>query len=172
MAVGLAELRRAVLDRFAALHPAFLCFSSGTTGDRKGVLLSHETLLARVGSANRRLGITSADRVLWTLPMAHHFAVSVMLYLIEGAGMVIADSPLANDLLTTARTHGATVFYGSPFHLALLAAEDSARAWPALRLAVATAFALPEATAVAFQRRYGVWPAQGFGIAHRSGGGS
>ncbi|MGH8566109.1 MAG: class I adenylate-forming enzyme family protein [Gammaproteobacteria bacterium] len=151
-------------DRFAALHPAFLRFSSGTTGDRKGVVLSHDTLLARVRSANRRLGITSADRVLWILPMAHHFAVSVMLYLIEGAGMVIADSPLAGELLTTARTHGATVFYGSPFHLALLAAEGSARAWPALRLAVATAIALPEATAVAFQRRYGVWPVQGFGI--------
>jgi long-chain acyl-CoA synthetase len=39
--------------RFATLHPAFLRFSSGTTGDRKGVLLSHETLLARVGSPPR-----------------------------------------------------------------------------------------------------------------------
>lgn len=151
-------------DRLAALNPAFVRFSSGTTGDSKGVVLGHETLFARARSANRRLEITSADRVLWTLPMAHHFAVSIMLYLLEGAGTVLEDSHLAGDLLTTARAHGATVFYGSPFHLALLAAEDSGRAWPTLRLAVSTAFALPEATAIAFERRYGVWPAQGFGI--------
>ncbi|MGH8537579.1 MAG: class I adenylate-forming enzyme family protein [Gammaproteobacteria bacterium] len=151
-------------DRFCALNPAFVRFSSGTTADSKGVVLGHETLLARVRSANRRLKITSADRVLWTLPMAHHFAVSIMLYLLEGAGIVLEDSHLASELLTAARARGATVFYGPPFHLALLAAEDSGRAWPALRLAVSTAFALPEATAVAFARRYGVWPAQGFGI--------
>lgn len=151
-------------DRLAAMNPAFVRFSSGTTADSKGVVLGHEPLLARARSANRRLKITSADRVLWTLPMAHHFAVSIMLYLLEGAGIVLEDSHLAGELLTTARAHGATVFYGSPFHLALLAAEDSGRAWPALRLAVSTAFALPEATAVAFARRYGVWPAQGFGI--------
>jgi len=151
-------------DRLAALNPAFVRFSSGTTADSKGVVLGHETLVARVRSANRRLEITAADRVLWTLPMAHHFAVSIMLYLLEGAGIVLEDSHLGGDLLTTARAHGATVFYGSPFHLALLAAEDSGRAWPALRLAVGTAVTLPEATAVAFQRRYGVTPAQGFGI--------
>ncbi len=151
-------------DRFAALNPAFVRFSSGTTGDSKGVVLSHQTLLARVRSANRRLKLTSTDRVLWTLPMAHHFAVSIMLYLLEGAGTVLEDSHLGGEVLTTARATGATVFYGSPFHLALLAAEDSARAWPALRLAVGTAVALPEATAIAFRRRYGVAPAQGFGI--------
>jgi len=151
-------------DRYAALNPAFVRFSSGTTADSKGVVLGHETLIARVRSANRRLKITSADRVLWTLPMAHHFAVSIMLYLRESAGIVLEDSHLASELLTTARAHGATVFYGSPFHLALLAAEHSGRAWPTLRLAVSTAFALPEATAVAFARRYSMAPAQGFGI--------
>jgi len=78
--------------------------------------------------------------------------------------MVLEDSHLAGELVTTARARGATVFYGSPFHLALLAAENSARAWPTLRLAVSTAFALPEATAVAFARRYSMAPAQGFGI--------
>ncbi|MGH8733727.1 MAG: class I adenylate-forming enzyme family protein, partial [Burkholderiales bacterium] len=161
---GLAATAAFPEDRLAAMNPAFVRFSSGTTADSKGVVLGHETLLARVHSANRRLKITSADRVLWTLPLAHHFAVSIMLYLLEGAGIVLEDSHLADELLTAATARGATVFYGSPFHLALLAAEDSGRAWPALRLAVGTAVTLPQATAVAFERRYGVAPAQGFGI--------
>ena len=115
------------VERFAALNPAFIRFSSGTTGTSKGVLLGHETLLARVRSANRRLQISREDRVLWTLPMAHHFAVSIMLYLLEGATTVLEDSHLAAEVLASARETGATVFYGSPFHLALLAAEDSGR---------------------------------------------
>lgn len=151
-------------DRFAALRPAFVRFSSGTTGTSKGVVLGHETLLARIRSANRRLGITAADRVLWTLPMAHHFAVSIVLYLVEGATTVLEDSHLAADVLSTARACGATVIYGSPFHHALLAAEESGRDWPTLRLAVSTAARLSAETADAFQKRYGVPLAQGLGI--------
>ena len=151
-------------DQFAALNPAFIRFSSGTTGTSKGVVLSHETLLARVRSANRRLQLTPADRVLWTLPMAHHFAVTIMLYLIEGALTVLEDSHLAAEVLATARAAGATVFYGSPFHLALLAAEDSGKDWPTLRLAIGTAAAVPASVSDAFHRRYGIAPAQGFGI--------
>lgn len=151
-------------DRLAALNPAFVRFSSGTTGGSKGVVISHESLLARVRSANRRLRIGPTDRVLWTLPMAHHFAVSIMLYLMEGATTVLEDSHLAADLLGSATASGASVLYGSPFHLALLAAEDSGRDWPSLRLAVGTASALPAKTSLAFEQRYGQAPQQGLGI--------
>ena len=151
-------------ERLAALAPAFVRFSSGTTGASKGVVLGHATLRARIRSANRRLGITATDRVLWTLPMAHHFAVSIVLYLAEGATTVLENSHLAADVLTTARACGATVIYGSPFHHALLAAEDSGRAWPALRLAVSTAASLRAETAADFRARYGVPLVQGLGI--------
>jgi long-chain acyl-CoA synthetase len=149
---------------FEKLAPAFVRFSSGTTGTCKGVVLSHATLRERLDSANRRLSITAADRVLWTLPMAHHFAVSILLYLREGATVVLPEGSLGGDLLAAAREHGATVFYGSPFQAALLAAEDSGLAWPALRLAVSTAAPLRRETAEDFFRRYGMRLSQGFGI--------
>ena len=148
----------------AALNPAFIRFSSGTTGASKGVVISHETLLARIAAANRGLQITPADRVVWTLPMAHHFAVSIMLYLRAGAATVIVNSPLADGVLTAGTRHGGTVLYGAPFHHALLAAESSARAWPTLRLAVSVAASLPLKTAQAFDARYGVQLTQGLGI--------
>lgn len=151
-------------SRLAALNPAFIRFSSGTTGRSKGVALSHESLLERVTAANRGLGIGPADRVVWILPMAHHFAVSIMLYLLHGATTVIENSHLAEDVLTAATEHGGTVLYGAPFHHALLASEGSGRAWPTLRLAVSTAAALPPATARSFDERYGVPLAQGMGI--------
>ncbi|MBV9658367.1 MAG: acyl--CoA ligase [Verrucomicrobia bacterium] len=148
----------------AALNPAFIRFSSGTTGTSKGVVLSHESLLARVTAANRGLRISPADRVVWILPMAHHFAVSIMLYLLHGAATVIVNPHLAEDILSAACRHHCTVLYGAPFHHALLAAENSGRAWTDLRLAISTAAALPSATATAFDARYGLPLTQGLGI--------
>ncbi len=149
---------------FAALQPAFIRFSSGTTGHSKGIVLSHQRLLERVLAANRGLEITAADRVVWMLPMAHHFAVSIVLYLLHGAATVLVESHLAADVLAEARRHGGTVIYGSPFHYALLAGESSGDPWPSLRLAVSTAAALSAATAVAFDARYGVALCQGLGL--------
>jgi long-chain acyl-CoA synthetase len=151
-------------DGFQALNPAFIRFSSGTTGSSKGVVLSHETLLARITAANDGLRIGPRDRVLWMLPMAHHFAVSIVLYLHAGATTVLESSAMREDVLATAEKHGATVIYGSPFHFAMLAGDDGDFMWPTLRLAVATAAALPEATARAFDRRFGRPLHQGLGI--------
>ena len=151
-------------QKLGALNPAFIRFSSGTTGRSKGIVLSHESLLARVTAANRALCIGPGDRIVWILPMAHHFAVSIMLYLLHGATTVIENSHLAEDVLTAGTTHRGTVLYGAPFHHALLAAEGSGRAWPSLRLAVSTAATLPLATAQAFDARFGLPLAQGMGI--------
>lgn len=148
----------------AALNPAFIRFSSGTTGRAKGVILSHESLLARIEVANRRLAIGPQERIIWVLSMAHHFAVSIMLYLVKGATTVIVKSHLAEAVLEAGREHGGTVFYGSPFHHALLAAEPSGRPWPTLRLAISTAAPLPAPTATAFQKRFGVPLSQALGM--------
>lgn len=148
----------------AALNPGFIRFSSGTTARSKGVVLSHETILARAGAANRGLRIGPGDRVVWILPMAHHFAVSIMLYLLHGATTVIVTSHLAESVLAAGRRHGGTVLYGAPFHHALLAAEPSGAAWPTLRLAVSTAAALSAETAHAFAARYGAPLTQGLGL--------
>ena len=100
---------------FSALDPAFIRFSSGTTGASKGVVLSHAKLRERIVAANAALEIGPGDRVLWMLPMAHHFAVSIVLYLYHGACTIIGASHLAEQVLETARATRATVIYGAPF---------------------------------------------------------
>jgi len=149
---------------FAALGPAFVRFSSGTTGAAKGILLSHATLLERLAAAERALGIASGDRVVWLLPMAHHFVASILLYLWAGAAILLVPSRLAADVLDVGRRRGGTVIYASPFHYALLAAEPSKRSWPDLRLALSTATSLPTSTARAFLDRFGVPLSQVLGI--------
>jgi len=149
---------------FEALNPAFIRFSSGTTGKSKGVLLSHASLLERITAANAGLQIGPGDRVLWVLPMAHHFAVSIILYLYHGATTIIEETHLGEDLLRAGAEQRATVMYGSPVHYRQLVEAPDAAQWQTLRLAVATAAALDAATANKFQARFGVDLVQGLGI--------
>jgi long-chain acyl-CoA synthetase len=148
----------------AALEPGFIRFSSGTTGAAKGILLSHPTLLERLAAVERALGIDGGDRVVWMLPMAHHFVASILLYLWTGATILLVRSGLAADVLEVGRRLGGTVLYAAPFHHALLAAEPSQRPWPGLRLAYSTATSLPAATAERFDARFGVPLSQVLGI--------
>jgi len=147
-----------------ALNPALIRFSSGTTGKSKGVVLSHQTLLDRVTACNAGLKIGPGDRVIWTLPMAHHFAVSIVLYLLHGATTVLEDSHLGADVWRALSTHEGTVLYGSPFHYALLGAHGEAKPLPSLRLAVSTAAALSQQVAEQFKARLGLPLTQGMGI--------
>lgn len=149
---------------FSAMDPAFIRFSSGTTGRSKGVVLSHTKLRERIIAANAALEIGPGDRVLWMLPMAHHFAVSIMLYLYHGACTVIESSPLAENILERAKATRATAIYGAPFHFAQLAADRSGFTWPDLRLAVTTAAPLSAEVARDFRARFGKPLVQGLGI--------
>jgi long-chain acyl-CoA synthetase len=149
---------------FAELNAAFIRFSSGTTAKSKGVVISHETLLERITAANDGLRIGPADRVLWVLPMAHHFAVSIVLYLYHGATTILAPASDPAVMLRMIREHGATVMYGSPYHFTMLAGQDDAAALGTLRLAVSTAFALSAEVAELFHSKTGLHLTQGMGI--------
>lgn len=148
----------------AALNPALIRFSSGTTGQSKGVVLSHDTLWDRVTACNSRLKIGPEDRVIWSLPMAHHFAVSIVLYLSHGATTVLADNNLAEDIYGAVTRFQGTVLYGSPFHYSLLADYPEGAPMPSVRLAVSTAAPLSEEVAEAFRDRYGMPLTQGLGV--------
>lgn len=146
------------------LNPALIRFSSGTTGQRKGVILSHETLLARVTACNAGLGIGPGDRIIWTLPMAHHFAVSIVLYLLHGATTVLAPTHNPVDIQHCLMAHQGTVLYGAPYHHALLASHPATVACPTLRLAVSTAAPLPIEVAKRFHGKLGIPLTQAMGL--------
>ena len=148
----------------AGIDAALIRFSSGTTGKSKGVVLSHRAILERVRASNHGLGIGPDDRVLWILPMAHHFAVSIVLYLLHGATTVLARSHLGADLIAELRQSRATVLYAAPYHFGLLANCPTASASHDLRLAVSTAAPLPIATARKFRETFGLPLTQGYGI--------
>jgi len=159
-----AALDAAVEREFAAVSPAYLRFTSGTTDTRKGVVIGHRRIAERLAAANATLAIGPADRVLWLLPMAHHFVVSILLYLRAGATIALPASSLASSLLRFAAAAGATVLYASPYQLGLLAGDGSPHALGGLRLAVSTTEQLRAQTARTFAHRFGLPVVQALGI--------
>lgn len=149
---------------FRALAPAYLRFTSGTTSQRKGVILGHATILARLAAANRALAIGPDDRVMWLLPMAHHFVVSILLYLSEGATILLPSGSLARTVLEFAARERPSVFYASPYHYRLLGKDDSELGLESVRLAISTAEGLHREVAESFSGRFGRPLVQALGI--------
>jgi long-chain acyl-CoA synthetase len=146
------------------LRLAFIRFTSGTTSARKGVALCHQTVHDRVMAANQALRISHADTIMWCLPMSHHFLVTIVLYLSQGATIVLARHVLARPFLEAANRWQGTVLYAAPFHYSMLARDNSGLKLPSVRLAVSTTCRLPEETAVNFQQRFGLPLSQALGL--------
>ncbi len=171
------ELSRGIGLRFARLNgpqvplapgfqdAAFVRFTSGTTGAAKGVVLTHRSVLERTRAANCGLGLTCEDRVLWVLPMAYHFYVSILLYLEAGAAIVVSADYLAESILEAALCHNVTFLYVTPMHVRMLGGEGSGRRLPpTLKRIMSVASRLGPQAAQDFLARYRVPVAQGYGI--------
>ncbi len=148
------------------INPAFIRFSSGTTGDSKGVVLSHETIMERTDAADKGLRITSEDSILWVLSMSFHFVVSILLFLRRGATIILCHHPFPDALIESINKYKATFIYASPFHYDLLINSDllSPESLDSVRLAVSTTTKLSDRTAAAFLPKFGFCLAQAYGI--------
>jgi long-chain acyl-CoA synthetase len=138
-------------EEFRASNPAYIRFTSGTTGRRKGILLGQDAIIDRLNSANTVLQIDSTDRIWFALPMADHFIVSILLYLSRGA--TVLGLSKRENWRTTAQRYRPTVAYGSPdFYQALT--DSDVGALDSLRLAISTTAPLPAQLAVNFVRHF------------------
>lgn len=148
----------------AALHPAFIRFTSGTTGAAKGVVLSHASIRARIAAANAVMAIGPEDRVVWLLSMAYHFAVSIVAYLSYGAAIVLPANAFGVSILKAAGEHRATLIYGSPTHYDLMTHDADGQLPETLRLAVVTTARLRPELAERFRARFGRGLNETYGI--------
>jgi acyl-CoA synthetase (AMP-forming)/AMP-acid ligase II len=144
---------------------AFVRFTSGTTGAAKGVALTHRDILERTRAANAGLKLTSEDKILWVLPMAYHFYVSIILYLEIGSTVIVSADFLATSLIDTATKHAATFLYITPMHIRMMNGDTSGRALPpSLKRVMSVSAKLHPQSALDFLAKYKVPVAQGYGI--------
>jgi long-chain acyl-CoA synthetase len=144
---------------------AFVRFTSGTTGAAKGVVLTHSDVLERTRAANSGLQLTHEDKILWVLPMAYHFYVSIILYLEVGSTVLVSGDYLAESILDSAAQHAATFLYVTPMHIRMLNSEKTGRALPpSLKRVMSVSARLNPQSARDFHARYKIPVSQGYGI--------
>lgn len=149
---------------FRRVNAAFIRFTSGTTGQSKGVVLSHQSIYERIRAANGVLEIGPSDRVMWLLSMSYHFTVSIVAYLSFGATIILPKNNLAAAVVAACEEHQATLLYGSPMHCALMADYPRGLPLTSLRAAISTTTAVNPEVAARFQERYRVPIAQALGL--------
>src|ERR1019366_1228422 len=102
------DLRSAEADRdippvanVAAADPAVLLYTSGTTSDPKGVILTHGNLDAERAAAFTVIDVRERDAVLGVLPLFHALAqmANLLLPLVAGARVVFLETVSSSALL-------------------------------------------------------------------------
>jgi long-chain acyl-CoA synthetase len=117
---------------------AELMYTSGTTGEPKGVMRTHRNVLAAARNSIRGFGYRGDDVIAIVMPMSHSSALnSQMLPLLElGGTLVLFNRFEPNALIKAIRREGVTCMRAVPAMARLLlgAPDFCARELPSLRL--------------------------------------
>ncbi len=141
-------------------------FSSGSTGEPKGVQLSHFNLLANITQCGEVVAFDETQRLLGILPFFHSFGFTVTLCLpfVLGTGVVYYPNPLdAKAVGTTVREHKVTVLLATATLLQIYLRGTAPEDFGSLTLVVTGAEKLPTPLAEAFEKRFGIRPFEGYG---------
>ena len=145
---------------------AALVFSSGSTGDPKGVQLTHAQILANNESIRRALDVGPGDVVLTPLPLFHSFGLVPGMWLGLESGFAIAAHPDPMDakgLGELAAKAGVTFSIGTATFVRGWMRRIEPEKFKTLRFAVAAAEKCPKELRDAFKAKYGSDLLEGYG---------
>jgi acyl-coenzyme A synthetase/AMP-(fatty) acid ligase len=120
--------------------------------------------LERIDAANKGLELGSTDTVIWVLPMAYHFIVSIVLYVKFGTAIAIAKDFLAKNIIDTTNRHSGTLLYASPVQIRLLANDAGIDQMPSLKKVISTSAAISIEVCNSFKKRFNLNVSQAYGI--------
>ncbi|PKH25236.1 AMP-dependent synthetase [Enterobacterales bacterium CwR94] len=101
---------------------ALMMFTSGTTGEPKGAVITHGNLLCAVDAYAQKLNLSEADSTILAVPIYHITGLSALLALFTtlGATIWLQQRFNAPDVMTTLREQNITFLHGSPTVFILL----------------------------------------------------
>ncbi|HWF40335.1 MAG TPA: acyl-[ACP]--phospholipid O-acyltransferase [Candidatus Acidoferrales bacterium] len=146
---------------------ATVIFSSGSTGEPKGVMLTHYNIAANIEQALQVFMFERRDFMLGILPFFHSFGFTDTLWLPAqiGVGVIFHPSPLDTDAIgELVRDYRVTFLISTPTFLQHYLRRCSPEDFASLRYVIVGAEKLPAALAEAFEKRFGIAPLEGYGI--------
>src|ERR1044071_1767301 len=154
---------------------AALPYTGGTTGNPKGVMLTHYNLIAAQASGSIGFAALQPGRevVLAFLPFFHIYGQVVLMlnHLCQGNLLVLFTSADTEQILAAMERYQATVFYGVPtLYEYLKDHKDTGKAnWRRLRLVLSGADTLHVSTMRQWAQRTGSNITEGFGMSETAG---
>ena len=148
-----------------------IVFTSGSTGDPKGVMLSHRNVGSNIAALNEVLRLREADQILGVLPFFHSFGYTVTLWavLCLDCGAAYHFNPLEADIIgRLCREERVTIIVGTPTTLRNYLKRCPAEDFKSVEVVVCGAERLPPELADAFEAKFGVRPVEGYGTTELS----
>lgn len=157
--------------RFDPDQLATIIFSSGSTSEPKGVMLSHHNILSNVESLRAMMLPTRGDNVCAALPFFHSFGFTCTLWfpLLSGFSASYHTSPLEGaKIAELARESRATILVATPTFLLAYIRRAKPEDFKHLRLVFVGAEKLKSRVADAFEKKFGLRPLEGYGATELS----
>jgi malonyl-CoA/methylmalonyl-CoA synthetase len=153
-----------VLDRAEPDDDALIVYTSGTTGEPKGAVHTHRSLLAGTESLRTAWGWMPDDRLILTLPLFHVHGLCAGLFgTLAAGGSAIVFERFSPEAVADAVPH-ATMFFGVPTMYHRLAESGRADDLSALRLCVAGSAPLPADLWRRYDEEWGVCVLERYGM--------
>jgi long-chain acyl-CoA synthetase len=149
---------------------ASLPYTGGTTGNPKGVMLTHYNLVAAqaMGQAAFSVAVPGEEVILAFLPFFHIYGQVVIMLngLCQGNLLVLFTSPDTAEILDAMQRYKATMFYGVPtLYEYLKDHKDTNKVdWRELKLVLSGADTLHESTMKGWAQRTGSNIVEGYGL--------
>ncbi len=147
---------------------AVILYTSGPSGKRMGVELTHSNILSNVEACRDFLQPRPADSVIGSFPLTYAFGHTLVMatFLSAGACIVLFSRFNAAEVVKAIAERGSAHWIAVPPMIRALLKEDQGRTnLRSLKYCVSTGDALDPETVKEFEEKYGVMILEGYGLA-------
>ena len=146
---------------------ATIIFSSGSTGEPKGVKLSHRNIVCNAESIIAHINVDHHDRILGILPFFHSFGYTITIWMplaIGGSVVYQPDPRQAKEIGELCRKFQCTILLATATFLRFYLRRCEPTDFKSLRLIDSGAEKLPPILAREFEAKFGILPLEGYGV--------